>query len=50
MAQVYGSKCSLHKTTHEVPHAMHVIQDKRLARPVYRQYLKLADEGTSVTA
>ena len=28
---------------HEVAHAMHVIQNKLLARPAYRQYLKLAD-------
>jgi hypothetical protein len=34
---------------HEVAHTMHVIQDKLLARPAYRQYLKLADGGTSVT-
>jgi hypothetical protein len=34
---------------HEVAHAMHVIQNKLLARPAYRQYLKLADEGTGVT-
>jgi len=35
---------------HEAAHAMHVIQHKLLARPAYRQYLKLADEATGVTA
>jgi hypothetical protein len=35
---------------HEVAHAMHVIQNKLLARPAYRQYLQLADENTSATA
>lgn len=29
---------------HEISHAIHVIQNKLLARPTYREYLKLAKE------
>jgi hypothetical protein len=28
---------------HEIAHAIHVIQNKLLGRPAYRQYLKLAE-------
>jgi len=37
---------NLHEANdHEVVHAIHVIQNKLLSRPTYRQYLEL-DQGT----
>ena len=32
--------------THEVAHAIHVIQHKLLSRPVYRRYKELAMSGS----
>ena len=40
----------LHPTDdHEVTHAIHVVQNKLLARPTYRRYRELAREGSSET-
>ena len=49
LAGTFHSLPVLHDTDwHEVAHAIHIIQNKLLARPTYRQYLKLAQEDSNV--